>query len=112
MDLDTQYSARGLTILAFPCNQFAGQEPGTNEEIVQFAQGYNVKFKMFSKISVNGSQTIPLYAYLKSQKAGLLGSFIKWNYTKFLCDRQGQVVMRYSPNISPLSIVPDIEKCI
>jgi glutathione peroxidase-family protein len=99
---------RGLRILAFPCNQFANQEPGTEEEIKQYAAGYGVEFDMFSKINVNGSNAHPLYKYLKKKQTGNLGSFIKWNYTKFLCDRNGIPVKRYGPNTSPLDIVGDM----
>ncbi|KAI6651468.1 Glutathione peroxidase-like [Oopsacas minuta] len=110
VDLHTQYSEQGLRIVAFPCNQFGGQEPKTNEEIFQFSQTFGVKFLMMSKVDVNLSKTIPLYEYLKSKKGGTLGSFVKWNFTKFLCDRQGQPVIRYAPNVDPISIAPDIEK--
>lgn len=109
MELDTRFSERGLRILAFPCNQFGNQEPDSEEVIKKFAAGYNVKFDMFSKINVNGENALPLYKYLKSQLKGTLGSFIKWNFAKFLCNRDGKPVKRYSPTTAPLDIVPDIE---
>nr|XP_045584830.1 phospholipid hydroperoxide glutathione peroxidase-like [Procambarus clarkii] len=97
----------GLCILAFPCNQFGGQEPGTEEEIKKFAQGYGVKFDMFSKVKVNGNDAHPLWNFLKSKQGGTLGNFIKWNFTKFLIDKEGNPVSRYSPQTNP---IPAIEK--
>ena len=93
-----KYRAQGFTLLGFPCNQFAGQEPKSNQEIESFCSlTYNVSFPMFEKIEVNGANTHPLFAYLKSSAKGLLGSeSIKWNFTKFLVDRQGQVTARFS----------------
>lgn len=84
------------------------QEPGTAEEIKAFAAGYGVEFDMFGKIDVNGSDTHPLYKFLKSRLRGSLGSFIKWNFSKFLCDTNGVPVKRYMPNTAPMDIVPDI----
>lgn len=102
---------KGLRILAFPCNQFGSQEPGTNEEIKAFATGkYGVQFDMFSKINVNGNDAIPLWKYLKNKQGGTLGDFIKWNFTKFLVDKNGQPVKRYAPNEEPFSIKKDLEK--
>lgn len=102
---------KGLRILAFPCNQFGSQEPGTNEEIKAFATGkYGVQFDMFSKINVNGDNADPLYKYLKHKKGGTLGDFIKWNFTKFLVDKNGQPVKRYSPTDEPFSIKKDLEQ--
>ncbi|QJD29342.1 glutathione peroxidase [Methylococcus geothermalis] len=100
----------GLVILGFPCNQFGGQEPGSEAEIRQFcASRYEVSFPLFAKIEVNGDHAHPLYAYLKSMQKGLLGSeAIKWNFTKFLVDRNGEVVRRYAPTASPESIEPDL----
>jgi glutathione peroxidase len=105
---------RGLEVLAFPCNQFGGQEPGGEEEIESFCQvNYGVTFPLFAKIDVNGKQASPLYDYLKKAKPGLLGSEgIKWNFTKFLVDRKGNVIERYGPNVEPEAIAPDIEKLL
>lgn len=101
-DLYEKYQAKGLEILDFPCNQFGGQAPGTEEEIVDFCQSrYGVTFKQFSKIEVNGDNESPLYTFLKSQKGGVMGSKIKWNFTKFLVDRDGNVVERFSPMDTP-----------
>jgi len=100
-----------LRILAFPCNQFGSQEPGTNAEIKEFATGkYGVKFDMFAKLNVNGSNADPLWDYLKSKQSGTLGNFIKWNFSKFLIDRKGQPVKRYAPNAEPFSFRADIDK--
>ena len=109
-----KYRARGLEILGFPCNQFGAQEPGTEEEIESFCEvNYGVTFPLFAKIDVNGKDTAPLYQYLKKAKPGLLGSeAIKWNFTKFLVDRQGRVVERYAPNAEPESLAGDIEKIL
>ena len=105
---------RGLTVLGFPCNQFGGQEPGSEGEIEQFCEvNYGVTFPMFAKIDVNGSSAAPLYDYLKKAKPGLLGSeAIKWNFTKFLVGRDGRVLERYAPNTEPASIAGDIEKLL
>lgn len=103
------YAARGLRILGFPCNQFGKQEPDPEPVIKQFADGYGVKFDMFAKINVNGSNALPVYKYLKSQQKGTLGSFIKWNFGKFLCDRDGKPVKRYAPSVQPMDIAKDIE---
>ncbi|MDY6063124.1 MAG: glutathione peroxidase [Erysipelotrichaceae bacterium] len=93
-----KYHDRGFEILDFPCNQFGGQAPGTNTEIVNFCKmKYNVSFKQFAKIKVNGIDESPLYTYLKSQKGGLLNAKIKWNFTKFLIDRNGEVIERFAP---------------
>ena len=98
-----KYRDQGLEILGFPCNQFGAQEPGNAEEIASFCSlTYDVTFPMFGKIEVNGSRAHPLYTYLKAQKKGLLGSEgIKWNFTKFLIDRNGQVTERYAPTTTP-----------
>jgi glutathione peroxidase len=105
---------KGLEVLGFPCNQFGGQEPGGEKEIAQFCElNYGVTFPMFAKIDVNGDNTAPLYKFLKSEKPGLLGSeAIKWNFTKFLVDREGNVVKRYAPNDTPESISKDVEKTL
>ena len=106
--------ARGLEILGFPCNQFGNQEPGSEKDIESFCDvNFGVTFPLFAKIDVNGQRAAPLYQYLKKAKPGLLGSErIKWNFTKFLIDRKGNVVERYAPNVEPAAIVPDIEKLL
>ena len=97
-----KYADKGFEILDFPCNQFAGQAPGTEAEIVSFCKArYNVSFRQFAKIKVNGKEESPLYTYLKSQQSGALGSRIKWNFTKFLVDRDGAVTDRFAPNVTP-----------
>ena len=101
-DLYEKYKDQGLEILDFPCNQFGNQAPGTNAEITEFCTiNFGVSFKQFAKIDVNGANEAPLYTYLKSQMGGLLGSNIKWNFTKFLVDREGNVVGRFASNITP-----------
>ncbi len=109
-----KYRDRGLVILGFPCDQFGHQEPGDEKEIREFCSlNYDVSFPMFAKIEVNGPHTHPLYAYLKKQAPGLLGSeAIKWNFTKFLIDRDGRVVKRYAPTDTPEAIAKDIEKLL
>ncbi|MBQ8928337.1 MAG: glutathione peroxidase [Oscillospiraceae bacterium] len=101
-DLYKKYKEAGLEILDFPCNQFGGQAPGTEEEIVDFCQSrFGVTFRQFAKIEVNGENEAPLYTFLKKQQGGMLGSKIKWNFTKFLVDREGNVVDRFSPMDTP-----------
>jgi glutathione peroxidase len=104
--LHDKYAAKGLAILGFPCNQFGHQDPGSDAEILEFCQlKYDVKFPMFAKIEVNGAGADPLYRYLKKEAPGLLGSeAIKWNFTKFLVDREGNVVERFAPTDTPESI--------
>lgn len=105
-----KYEKEGLVILGFPCNQFAGQDPGSNEEIQSFcSMNYGVTFPMFEKIKVNGAEAHPLYKFLKDQQKGSLGEAIKWNFTKFLIDKNGQVVNRFAPKTKPESIEKDIE---
>ncbi|XP_021754081.1 probable phospholipid hydroperoxide glutathione peroxidase [Chenopodium quinoa] len=108
-----KYKGLGLEIFAFPCNQFHNQEPGTNEEIVELAcTKFKAEFPIFDKIEVNGSNAAPIFKYLKSSKSGFLGDGIKWNFTKFLVDRDGVVVDRYSPFTSPKSIEKDLKKLL
>lgn len=108
---DELAESKGLRILAFPCNQFGGQEPGTNKEIKKFAtENYGVKFDLFSKIEVNGSGADPLWNYLKMKKGGTLGDFIKWNFSKFLINKEGIPVERYAPTVEPFAIKKDFEK--
>jgi glutathione peroxidase len=103
-------SPRGFSVLGFPCNQFGGQEPGDARQIEQFcSSNYAVTFPMFAKIDVNGSGAHPLYQYLKNGKSGLLGASIKWNFTKFLVDRAGQVVARHAPTAKPKGLAKEIE---
>ncbi len=108
--LQQNFGARGFSVLGFPCNQFGRQEPGSAAEIGQFcSSNYAVSFPMFDKIDVNGDNAHPLYKYLRGEKSGLLGSSIKWNFTKFLIDRSGKVVGRYAPTTTPESLTKDIE---
>jgi glutathione peroxidase len=106
-----KYRDRGLVVLGFPCNQFGAQEPGDAAEIANFCSlTYEVDFPMMAKIDVNGPQTHPLYAWLKAGKKGLLGSEgVKWNFTKFLVDRQGEVVERFAPTVEPKALEGAIE---
>lgn len=107
------YHQRGFKVLGFPSNQFANQEPGSNEEVAQTCKlNFGVTFPLFAKIDVNGAHEAPLYTYLKKQKRGFPSRNIKWNFTKFLIDRQGNVVKRYAPTTPPKRIVKDIEKLL
>lgn len=110
-ELWRRYGERGLSVLAFPCNQFGGQEPGTQDEIAAFCDvNFGVTFPLMGKVDVNGANADPLFDWLKAQAPGLLGSrAIKWNFTKFLIGRDGRVVRRYGPRIKPNRITPDIE---
>ncbi|KAL2603056.1 hypothetical protein R1flu_017186 [Riccia fluitans] len=105
---------KGLEILAFPCNQFGGQEPGSNEQIKEFAcSRFKAEFPIFDKVDVNGPNTAPVYQFLKAKKGGgFLGDNIKWNFGKFLVDQEGNVVERYAPTTSPKSIEKDIKKLL
>jgi glutathione peroxidase len=109
-----QYKDKGLMVLGFPCNQFLSQDPGSNEEISSFCElNYGVTFPMFAKIDVNGDNAHPLFKHLAAEAPGLLGSkAIKWNFTKFLVNRQGEVVERYAPATEPEKIVKDIQKLL
>lgn len=109
--LHEAYESRGLRILAFPCNQFGGQEPGSDDQIQQFCKlTYDVSFPVLAKVQVNGPDSDPVFVHLKKQAPGLLGSEgIKWNFTKFLIDADGRVVERYAPTTSPSAIAKDIE---
>ena len=108
------YKGRGLEILGFPCNQFGKQDPGSNDEIMEFCQlNYGVSFPMFGKIKVNGDDADPLFKHLKKEAPGALGTQgIKWNFTKFLIDASGNVVRRYAPKDTPKAIAKDIEKLL
>ena len=104
---------QGLVVLAFPCNQFGGQEPGTAEEIRQFCLvNYGVSFPVFGKVQVNGPHTDPLWVWLKASKGGLLGEQIKWNFTKFLVGRDGQVISRHAPTTKPEDLEADIRAAL
>jgi glutathione peroxidase len=108
--LQQAYGPRGFSVLGFPCNQFGSQEPGDARQIEQFCSTkYSVSFPMFAKIDVNGNNAHPLYQYLKSEKSGLLGSSIKWNFTKFLVGRSGKIVGRYAPTAKPEGLTKEIE---
>jgi len=109
-----QYHVRGLEVLGFPCNQFGAQEPGDNEEIASFCElNFGVNFPLFDKVDVNGENAHPLYRYLCETKPGLLNTkAIKWNFTKFLVDRKGNVVERFAPNTEPEAIAEAIEKLL
>ncbi|XP_020217017.1 probable glutathione peroxidase 8 [Cajanus cajan] len=108
-----KYKDKGLEILAFPCNQFGEEEPGSNDEIADFVcTRFKSEFPIFDKIEVNGDNASPLYKFLKSGKWGIFGDDIQWNFAKFLVDKDGQVVDRYYPTTSPLSLERDIRKLI
>ncbi|KAJ3681723.1 hypothetical protein LUZ60_014296 [Juncus effusus] len=108
-----KYKNKGFEILAFPCNQFLSQEPGNNQEIEEtVCTRFKAEFPIFDKIEVNGKETAPLYKYLKSEKRGYFGNAIKWNFTKFLVDKYGNVVGRFAPTTSPLKLESDIAKLL
>lgn len=109
-ELYEKYHSRGFYVLGFPCNQFGNQEPGTDEEIRNFCEiNYRVTFPLFQKVDVKGENQHPLFKYLTQSAQGLLNKEIKWNFTKFLVDRQGNVVKRFAPTTSPKKIAPEIE---
>ncbi|WP_370516169.1 glutathione peroxidase [Novosphingobium sp. 18052] len=110
-ELWQNYRERGFEVMAFPCNQFGGQEPGEADEIAAFCEvNFGLSFPLMGKVEVNGAGTAPLYEWLKAQAPGLLGSkSIKWNFTKFLIDREGKVVRRYAPTDKPAAMARDIE---
>ena len=112
--LHQTYGAQGLVVLGFPCNQFGGQDPGNNDEIASFCQlNYGVDFPMMAKVNVNGTDAHPLYQWLCAEAPGLLGSkAIKWNFTKFLVGKDGQVIKRYAPQDGPASLAKDIEAAL
>jgi glutathione peroxidase len=113
-DLHRQYGEQGLVVLGFPCNQFGGQDPGSDQTIAQFCQvNYGVSFPMMSRIEVNGAGAHPLYQWLTKEAPGLLGSkAIKWNFTKFLVGKDGRVIRRYAPQDGPASLAKDIEAAL
>ncbi|SFG17984.1 glutathione peroxidase [Prevotella sp. KH2C16] len=108
--LNQKYKDRGLVVIGFPCNQFAHQDPGTDEEISGFCQlNYGVTFQMMKKVDVNGRNAAPVFRYLRKQTGGLFTNAIKWNFTKFLVSRDGTVIKRYAPTTEPKSLEKDIE---
>lgn len=112
-DLYEKYQAQGLEILDFPCNQFGNQAPGSDEEITDFCQSrYGVTFRQFKKIKVNGDGEEPLYTFLKSQKKGVMGNNIKWNFTKFLVDRDGNVIERFAPTVTPEKLEEQVKSLL
>lgn len=113
-ELHDSYGRKGLVVLGFPCNQFGAQDPGSNQEIAQFCElNYGVGFPMMAKVEVNGPSAHPLYKWLTSEAKGLLGSAnIKWNFTKFLVGKDGQVIKRYAPQDAPQSLAKDIEAAL
>lgn len=111
--LHEKYSSKGLSVLGFPCNQFLSQEPGTEEEIKNFCMtNFGVAFDMFSKIDVNGENTHPLYKHLKANAGGFVTDTIKWNFTKFLVDKEGRVIERFAPSVTPQELEAEIEKLL
>lgn len=112
-ELHTTYADDGFAVLGFPCNQFGGQEPGDAEEIGAFCEkNYGVTFPLFEKVDVNGDQAHPLFRWLREETSGLMGSAIKWNFTKFLIGRDGTVLKRYGSTTTPQRIAGDIEKAL
>lgn len=112
-NLYNKYQTQGLEILDFPCNQFGHQAPGSDAEIADFCQSrYDVTFRQFKKINVNGEGEEPLYTFLKSQQKGVMGNNIKWNFTKFLVDREGNVVARFAPTVTPEKIEEQIKELL
>ena len=112
-ELYKEYKERGLDILGFPCNQFASQDPSSNEEIYSFCKlNYGVTFTMFEKINVNGENAHPIYKFLKNEEKGILSKEIKWNFAKFLINKDGKVIKRYAPITKPLKIEGDILKLL
>ncbi|RYX94491.1 MAG: glutathione peroxidase [Comamonadaceae bacterium] len=109
-----EYAGKGLVVLGFPCNQFGGQDPGSNDEIQSFCQlNYGVSFPMMEKVDVNGAHADPLFKYLTAEAPGLLGSkAIKWNFTKFLVGKDGEVIKRYGPQEAPKGLAKDVEKAL
>ena len=113
-NLYEKYQEQGLEVLGFPCNQFGAQEPGTNEEVKSFCNlNYNVSFRMFDKIDVNGSNASPLFKYLKHESPGIMGTeAVKWNFTKFLVNSDGKVVKRFAPKDGKSEIEPELQKIL
>ena len=111
--LHEKYNAQGLEVLGFPCNQFGGQDPGSNEQIGEYCQrNYGVKFPMFAKVDVKGPEAHAIFRYLTNNSKGILGNGIKWNFTKFLINKKGEVINRYAPTTKPEDIAEDVEKAL
>nr|WP_319474541.1 glutathione peroxidase [uncultured Sphaerochaeta sp.] len=111
--LHQQYKDRSLVVIGFPCDQFAHQEPGNDADIKEFCSiNYGVTFPLMSKVKVNGKEAHPLFAWLKKQAPGALGEMVKWNFTKFLVEKDGVTVHRYAPKDSPLAIIPKLEEVL
>lgn len=113
-ELYEKYQSQGFTILGFPCNQFGGQEPGSNEEIQSFCEmNFGVKFPLMAKVDVNGDKAAPVFQWLKESAPGILGTeMIKWNFTKFLVGKKGQVLKRYAPKDEPKDLASDIQRAL
>lgn len=112
-ELNRKYKDRGLVVIGFPCNQFGNQDPGSDEEISGFCQlNYGVTFQIMKKVDVNGDNADPIFKYLKEQTGGLLGSAIKWNFTKFLISRNGDTIKRFAPATAPKKLEKDIEEML
>ncbi len=112
-ELHDAYADRGFSVLGFPCDQFGGQEPGSEAEIASFCERrFGVSFPLFAKVEVNGAGAHPLFGWLRSEKGGVLGRRIKWNFTKFLVDHRGRVVRRYGPTTTPDRIAADVESAL
>ena len=113
-ELYKKYQSEGFEVLAFPCNQFGSQEPGSDEEIQNFCDlHFRTSFRIFSKVDVNGKKADPLFSYLSKEAKGLLGTQkIKWNFTKFLVDRKGEKIKRFAPNVKPLALEGDLKKLL
>lgn len=112
-ELNRNYKDRGLVVIGFPCNQFGNQDPGSDEEISGFCQlNYGVTFQIMKKVDVNGDNADPIFKYLKEQIGGLLGSAIKWNFTKFLISRNGDTIKRFAPATAPKKLEKDIEEML
>lgn len=112
-ELYGRYKDKDFEILAFPCNQFLKQQPGSSQDAKEFAcTRYRAEYPIFQKVRVNGPDTAPIYKFLKASKPGFLGSGIKWNFTKFLVDKEGKVIARYGPTTAPFSVEKDIKKAL
>ena len=112
-ELHQRYADRGFAVLGFPCNQFASQEPGDEDAIAEFCEvRFGVTFPLFAKVDVNGPGAHPLWTWMKEQRGGVLGSAVKWNFTKFLVGRDGQVLARYAPSTPPAKLAADVEAAL
>lgn len=112
-ELYQSYHEQGFEVIGFPCNQFMGQEPGSDQEIQDFCQvNYGVSFPITKKVDVNGADAHPVFKYLTKESRGIMGGAVKWNFTKFLIDRQGNVVKRFAPTTKPQELKPEIERCL